>query len=114
MTLVAPLGPWITLSLVIFAASVLTNFLSNNAVAALLVPLAVETAMLLQADPRPFLMGVTLGASACFATPIGYQTNTLVYGAGGYRFGDFLRLGLPLNLLHWVLATIFIPLFWPL
>lgn len=114
VTLVAPFGPWITLSLVIFAASVLTNFLSNNAVAALLVPLAVETAVLLHADPRPFLIAVTLGASACFATPIGYQTNTLVYGAGGYRFGDFLRLGLPLNLLHWTLASIFIPLFWPL
>jgi len=108
------LGPTLMLSLMILAASVLTNFLSNNAVAALLVPLAVETARHLQVDPRPFLMGVTLGASACFATPIGYQTNTLVFSAGGYRFGDFLRLGLPLNLLHWVLASLLIPLFWPL
>jgi di/tricarboxylate transporter len=111
--LVSPLGPWMTLSLIILAASTLTNFLSNNAVAALLVPLAMETATLLQADPRPFLIGVALGASACFATPIGYQTNTLVFSAGGYRFGDFLRLGLPINLLHWALASIFVPLFWP-
>jgi di/tricarboxylate transporter len=114
VTLVAPFGPWVTLSLIIFVTSVLTNFLSNNAVAALLVPLAVETAVLLQADPRPFLIGVTFGASACFATPIGYQTNTLVFGAGGYRFADFLRLGLPLNLLHWAIASIFVPLVWPL
>jgi len=114
VTHVAPFGSWITLSLIILAASILTNFLSNNAVAALLVPLAVETALLLHADPRPFLIGVALGASACFATPIGYQTNTLVFGAGGYRFSDFFRLGLPLNLIHWALSSIFIPLFWPL
>ncbi|HWA24250.1 MAG TPA: SLC13 family permease [Lacunisphaera sp.] len=111
--LVSPLGPWISLSLIILAASTLTNFLSNNAVAALLVPLAVETALLLGVDPRPFLIGVAFGASACFATPIGYQTNTLVYGAGGYRFRDFLRLGLPINLLHWLLASVLVPLFWP-
>jgi di/tricarboxylate transporter len=113
-TQVAPFGPWVTLSLTILAASILTNFLSNNAVAALLVPLAVETAVLLHADPRAFVIGVALGASACFATPIGYQTNTLVFGAGGYRFSDFLRLGLPINFLHWALSSILIPFFWPL
>jgi di/tricarboxylate transporter len=110
----AAFGPMAMLSVTILAASVLTNFLSNNAVAALLVPLAIETARQLQADPRPFLIGVTFGASACFATPIGYQTNTLVFSAGGYRFSDFLRVGLPLNLLHWIIATVTIPLFWPL
>lgn len=108
------LGPMVMLSVVILAASVLTNFISNNAVAALLVPLAVETARQLHVDPRPFMMGVAFGASACFATPIGYQTNTLVFSAGGYRFTDFLRLGLPLNLLHWALASLLIPIFWPL
>ncbi len=112
--IVAPLGPWVALSLVIFAASALTNFLSNNAVAALLVPIAVQTAILLDANPRAFLVAVALGASACFATPIGYQTNTLVFTSGGYRFSDFLRLGLPLNLIHWVLASLLIPVFWPL
>lgn len=54
------------------------------------------------------------GASACFASPVGYQTNTLVFGVGGYRFGDFLRLGLPLNLIQWILASILVPCFWPL
>lgn len=110
----AAFGPMVMLSLMILTASILTNFLSNNAVAALLVPLAIETARQLQVDPRPFLMGVAFGASACFATPIGYQTNTLVFNAGGYRFGDFLRIGLPMNLLHWALASLLIPLFWPL
>lgn len=114
VTHVAPFGPRITLSLLILAASVLTNFLSNNAVAALLVPLAIETAAQLHANPRAFLMGVALGASACFATPIGYQTNTLVFGAGGYRFSDFVRLGLPMNVLHWILASLLVPVFWPL
>jgi di/tricarboxylate transporter len=111
---VAQFGPWVTLSLVILAASVSTNFLSNNAVAALLVPLAIEAAHLVHASPRAFLIGVALGASACFATPIGYQTNTLVYNAGGYRFGDFVRLGLPLNLVYWIMASVLVPIFWPL
>ncbi len=110
---IAPFGPWIALSLFILVTSIATNILSNNAVAALLVPVAVETAVQLGVDPRPFLMGVVFGASACFATPIGYQTNTLVFGPGGYRFADFVRLGLPLNLLHWAIASIFVPYFWP-
>jgi len=106
-------SPQVMLSLCILAASMLTNFLSNNAVAALLVPLAVEMARQLQVDPRPFLIGVTFGASACFATPIGYQTNTLVFTAGNYRFSDFLRVGLPLNILYWLVASTVIPFFWP-
>jgi di/tricarboxylate transporter len=114
VSLVAQFGPWVMLSLVILVASVLTNFLSNNAVAALMIPIAVESAQLIQANPRPFLMAVTLGASACFASPIGYQTNTLVFGAGGYRFTDFLRLGLPINLLYWLITSLLVPLFWPL
>lgn len=111
---IAPFGPWIALSLAILAASLMTNVLSNNAVAALLAPLAVEAALLLHADPRPFLVGVALTASACFATPIGYWTDTLAFTASGYPFVDFLRLGLPMNLLHGVVASIFIPRFWPL
>jgi di/tricarboxylate transporter len=114
LTHVSAFGPAITLSLVILVASVLTNFLSNNAVAALLVPLAIEAARIVDASPRAFLIGVAFGASACFATPIGYQTNTLVFSAGGYRFSDFVRLGLPLNIIYWLVASILIPLFWPL
>lgn len=114
LTHVASFGPAVTLSLVILAASVLTNFLSNNAVAALVVPLAIEAARLVDASPRAFLIGVAFGASACFATPIGYQTNTLVFSAGGYRFSDFVRLGLPLNIIYWIAASILIPFFWPL
>lgn len=114
VTYVAPFGPWVTLSLVILAASLATEFLSNNAVAALLVPLAIEIANQLHANPRTFLIGVTLGASACFATPFGYQTNTLVFSAGGYRFSDFKRIGLPMNAIHWIMASLLVPLFWPL
>jgi di/tricarboxylate transporter len=114
VTHVASFGPAITLSLVILVASALTNFLSNNAVAALLMPLAFELARVVDASPRAFRCGVALGASACFATPIGYQTNTLVFSAGGYRFSDFVRLGLPLNILYWLLASILVPVFWPL
>jgi di/tricarboxylate transporter len=106
-------GPAVALSAIILIASTLTNFLSNNAVAVLLTPIAVQAAMALQVSPRPFLVAVAFGASACFATPIGYQTNTLVYGAGGYLFRDFLRVGLPLNILLWILATWLISWLWP-
>ena len=63
-------------------------------------------------DPRPFLIGICFGASACFASPIGYQTNLLVYAPGGYRFSDYLKMGIPLNLLVVILATMMIPVFW--
>jgi di/tricarboxylate transporter len=93
--------------------SVLTELLSNNAVAVLITPIAIGLAQHLGVDPRPFVVAVMFAASASFATPIGYQTNTFVYNAGGYRFTDFLRIGIPLNLLMWAVGVIVIPLIWP-
>lgn len=112
--LVAGLGPLAVLSVLYFLTSLLTEVLSNNAAAILLTPIAVGLADQLGVDARPFIVAVMFAASASFATPIGYQTNTFVYNAGGYRFRDFLRIGVPLNLLMWGLATVVIPMFWPL
>ena len=111
----AGMGPSVILGAFILLTSISTQILSNNATAVLLMPIAVSTAAGLGVDPKPFIMAVCFGASACFATPIGYQTNLLVYGPGNYRFSDFLKLGIPLNLNLIVLAmgTAFIPLFWP-
>lgn len=94
-------------------ASVLTELLSNNAVAALLTPLALSLATQLGLDPRPFVIAVCIAASAAFATPIGYQTNTYVYGVGGYRFSDFIKFGLPLNIICFLIAIVVIPAVWP-
>lgn len=94
-------------------ATLLTEILSNNAVAALMAPLAIGLAQQMGVDSRPFIIALCLAASASFATPIGYQTNTYIYGVGGYRFTDFLRLGLPLNLLCLLVALLVIPAVWP-
>jgi di/tricarboxylate transporter len=93
--------------------SVLTAFLSNNAVAVLLTPIVINIAAALGVNPKPLLMAVAFGASASFATPVGYQTNTIVMGPGGYTFGDYLRVGVPLSIITWITATILIPIFWP-
>jgi len=94
--------------------SVLTEMVSNNAVAVVITPLAISIAAQLGMDPRPLVVGVMVAASASFATPIGYHTNMLVYGPGGYKFTDFLKVGIPLNLSIGVLASLCIPWFWPL
>ncbi len=94
--------------------SILTELVTNNAVAVLLAPIATGVALQLGLDPRPFIVAVMFGASASFATPIGYQTNTLVYNAGGYRFTDFLRIGLPMNIIVGAATVFLIPLIWPL
>mgnify|MGYP001421951005 CR=1 FL=1 len=94
-------------------ATILTEILSNNAIAALMAPLAIALADRMGVDARPFLITICIAASAAFATPIGYQTNTYVYGVGGYKFADFVKFGLPLNLICFVLSVYLIPLFWP-
>ena len=106
-------SPAFVLSGFILLTSISTHILSNNATAVLLFPIAVSTALGLGVNPKPLIMAVCFGASACFATPIGYQTNLLVYGPGGYRFSDYLKLGIPLNLLVLILGTFLIPIFWP-
>ncbi len=99
---------------VLLATMILTELITNNAAAILLFPVALTTATQAGLDPRPFAIAIAIGASSSFLTPIGYQTNTMVYGIGGYRFGDYARLGLPLSVLMIVVAMIFIPLGWPL
>ena len=94
---VAP--PWALIFIVYFAALILSELLSNNAVAALMTPIVIALAHQLQVDARPLVIALMIGASACFATPIGYQTNALVYAAGDYRFADFVRIGVPLNII---------------
>ncbi|MEI4233109.1 SLC13 family permease [Roseovarius sp. D22-M7] len=111
--LVGGLGPLAVLAAVYVMTSVLTEMVSNNAVAVLVGPIAIAIALELGFDPRPFIIAVMFAASASFATPIGYQTNTFVYSAGGYKFRDFIVVGLPLNLLFAVVAVLVIPLFFP-
>ena len=107
------LGPLAALAAVYLFTSLLTEMISNNAVAVLVGPIVIAMAVQLGYDPRPFIMAVMFAASASFATPIGYQTNTFVYGAGGYRFRDFVTVGMPLNLLFAVVAVVVIPWFFP-
>ncbi|MFC4351210.1 SLC13 family permease [Fodinicurvata halophila] len=106
-------GPYVMLSVIFLLGSIMTEMVSNNAVAVIMTPIAIGVADSLGVDARPFVVAVMFAASASFATPIGYQTNTFVYHAGGYRYTDFLKVGLPLNTMNWILASLLIPLIWP-
>ena len=106
-------GPYAVLAGMAVLTMLFTEIVTNTAAAALMFPLGVATAMDLGVDPRPFVMVVALIASASFLTPIGYQTNLMVYGPGGYRFGDFGRVGLPLSLILLTVATLVAPMVWP-
>lgn len=108
-----PYGPWVVIAAFYCLTSLITEMVSNNATAVLLTPIALGVARQMGIDEKPLLAAIMFGASASFATPIGYQTNTLVMGPGGYLFRDYLRIGVPMNLLMAVVASICIPLFWP-
>lgn len=111
---ISDLPPWLVLWALYMLTSIFTELVTNNAVAVVMTPIAIGLGDALGLDPRPLVIAVMFAASACFATPIGYQTNTLIYGPGGYRFTDFMRVGIPLNIGLGIIASIFIPMLWPL
>ena len=111
--LAQPMGPVALLAMLIVVTSILTEMISNNAAAVLMVPIAVSCGGILGVDPKPLLVGVAIAASTAFLTPMGYQTNTMVYGPGGYRFLDYVKAGAPLKLICIALSVWLIPIFWP-
>lgn len=107
-------NPWLLLALTYALVSFITEIITNNAAALLTLPIVLAMTQAAGLNPEPFVVAIMLGASASFATPIGYQTNMMVYGPGGYRFSDFLRIGIPMNLVCGAAAVGVIPLIWPL
>jgi di/tricarboxylate transporter len=109
-------GPIAVLAVLFVLTSFLANYVNKSAAAVLMVPVAIAASQSqgLGFEPMPFIMAVLFGATACFMTPIGYQTNLLTYGPGGYKFNDYLRLGIPLVLVVFIMAMLFIPVIWPL
>lgn len=113
VSVIYPIGPLGVLAAIYLLTNVTTEFLSNVASAVLMVPLAIFTAQEMGVSERPFLIAVAVAASCAFSTPVGYQTNTIVYGPGGYRFSDFTKVGLPLNFIFFLISVVMIPVFWP-
>ncbi len=113
INLVGPYGPQAVLAALYLLTMIMTELMSNNATAALMTPIALSVAIGMGVDVRPFAFAVAFAASASFLSPIGYQTNTLVYGPGGYKFTDYFRVGWPVSLTVWGLATLLIPILWP-
>ncbi|RMA41628.1 SLC13 family permease [Rhodophyticola porphyridii] len=110
----ADLPPFLLVWAIYLITSILTELVSNNAVAVVVTPVAIGLAQAIGVDPRPLVIAVMIAASASFATPIGYQTNMLVYGPGGYKFTDFMKVGIPLTLSLGLVVSAIIPLIWPL
>jgi len=106
-------NPWLILAVIYGVTSLLTEMVTNNAAALILFPIALSTANQMGVSPMPFAIAIMMGASASFATPIGYQCNMMVYGPGGYKFTDFLKIGIPMNIIMWITASILIPFIWP-
>lgn len=113
VTVLGGMGPYVVLAAIYLLGMVLTEVVTNNAVAIILTPIVVSIALAMDLSPRPFVVAVMFAASASFCTPIGYQTNTYVFGAGGYRFSDFPKVGLPLGAALFLVANLLIPYFWP-
>ena len=109
----ADFGPRALLAGFYFVSAVLTGVMSNQATAILLAPVAISAGVEMDIDPRPLVLSITFAASASFITPVGYQTNTLIYGAGNYRFSDFFKVGTPLTFMFGVIAVFLLPMIWP-
>jgi len=107
------MGPLAVLAILYLVTATLTELMSNNAAAILLVPVALSAAEFMGVSARPFMVAITFAASTSFATPIGYQTNTMIYAPGGYHFSDYGRIGIPLNIIFWVATVALAPLLWP-
>ena len=105
--------PYVLLALIYFITMVLTEVSSNAATAIIMTPIVMVVTAQLGMDARPFIFAVCFAASASFITPVGYQSNLMVYGPGGYKFSDYIKVGLPLALTLFAMAIIFIPIFWP-
>ena len=112
-TLSPSIQPYVLFALVYFVTMVMTEVSSNTATAIIMTPIVIAITADMQFDPRPFIFGVCFAASASFSTPVGYQTNLMVYGPGGYRFSDYMKTGIPLALTFWILAILIIPTIWP-
>ncbi len=106
-------GPHVLLAILFIITNFFTEVITNNAAAALAFPLALAVSKQLGVDPTPFFVVICMAASASFSSPIGYQTNLIVQGIGNYKFMDFVRIGLPLNIISFLISIFLIPLIWP-
>ena len=112
ITMADDLGPYALLAIIFIITNIFTELITNNAAAALSFPIALSVATQLNVDPMPFFVVICVAASASFSSPIGYQTNLIVQSIGGYKFTDFIKIGLPLNIITFLISVFLIPLIW--